>query len=73
MINAYVYHWFTGQSHWERIPDLRAWIEKHNGAVIVRPPGVAKLKGHKISDTEYALEGFWALYITDQTNRFNQR
>jgi len=65
MIDAYVYHWFTGQSHWERIPDLQEWIEKHKGAVIVTPPAVNKLSGD--------MKGFWALYITDQTNRFNQR
>lgn len=65
MINAYVYHWYTGQSHWERIPDLQAWIVKHNGAVVVRPPEVAQFAG--------SMGGFWSLWITDETNRFSQR
>jgi len=47
---------------WEvEINDLAGWIAKHNGNVIVSPPGCSPYKDR------------WFIWVTDSSNQFKQK
>jgi hypothetical protein len=61
-----VYHWFEGSVKVEYIADLHMYVQS-NGPIQLRMPGSLK----NISPEADPL--LWCIYITDSSEKFNQK